>query len=68
MNYEIKYSYEIKHSYDGKEYKEGKFSIEAARSFAKQTARYAGSCQIVDGETVVETWEYNEEAGRVVQL
>jgi hypothetical protein len=61
-------NYEIKFNYNGKENKDGKFSIEAARTFAKKTARYAGNCQIVDGETVVETWEYDEEAGRVVQL
>jgi len=61
-------NYEIKYSYNGKENRDGKFSIEAARSFAKKTARYAGACQILDGEAIVETWEYDEGTGQVVLL
>ena len=60
-------NYEIKYNYNGKENKDGKFSIEAARSFAKKTARYARKCEVIEGDKVIETYEYNEEAGRVVQ-
>lgn len=60
-------TYEIKYNYNNQDVKDGKFSLESARHFAKKAARYAGSCDVVSGDQTVETWVYDEDAGRVVR-
>lgn len=57
--------YEIKYNYNGEEIKAGKYSLEAARTFAKKTARYAGSCEIIKNGQVIETYSANKETGLV---
>lgn len=57
-------TYEIRYEYNG-EQKQGGFSIEAARTFAKNAARYAGKCEILEGNQVIEVHEADQKTGQV---
>lgn len=58
-------NYEIKYSYNNQQTVQGGFTIEAARQFAKQCAKFAGRVEVIQAGRTVEVYQADEETGAV---
>lgn len=58
-------NYGIKYTYNNQETVQGLYSIETARKFAKQCAKFAGRVEITQAGRTVEVYEANAETGAV---